>query len=179
MPECQHNHNNQPKRIPAQSKDFVARVNKRSKPTKKQEKKRKAFKALLKARATELRNNMTDAEMHLWEELKTWPEPYACSASKNLGMYIVDFVFMKQRIVVEIDGGYHLKPEQRIKDKFRTKALNHYGFKVVRFTNDDVLYNRTAVVEAIKDGVYPKTTQYNYSVLLAAMQPKKPQDRLL
>lgn len=143
--------------------------------TQRQKRKFKELKKKLKARAAEMRENMTDAEKHLWEELRAWPEPYKCSASKNIGKYIVDFVFLKQKIVVEVDGGYHLRPEQRIKDQYRTKDLNHYGFKVVRFSNDDVLYNRTAVIESLKAGIYPQPVQYRHSLLLAAMQPGTPQ----
>lgn len=134
-------------------------------------KKREAFKKIIKQRANEHRENMTPAERHLWEVLKTWEKPYACKASKAIGMYIADFAFMEQKLIVEVDGKYHLKTAQRIKDTVRTQVLESYGFQVVRFSNDDVLYARDKVIAAIKAGIKPPPVKYHHSLLLAAMQP--------
>ncbi len=50
--------------------------------------------------------------------------------------YIADFCIPLKKIVLEIDGGYHFTPEQRIKDKKRTSDLKKAGYKVIRHSNE-------------------------------------------
>lgn len=57
--------------------------------------------------------------------------------------YIADFCDLKNRIIFEIDGGYHLTSEQKRKDSIRTKDLNRLGYKVFRVTNEEVLSGET------------------------------------
>jgi len=102
---------------------------------------------LLLERAKEMRSNPTKAEAALWESLK----------GKNLGVkfrrqhliadFIVDFVCLSKKLVVEVDGAIHeLQHEQ---DNARTEILNSRGFKVIRFNNEQVLGDVDAVVSAI------------------------------
>lgn len=60
--------------------------------------------------------------------------------------YIADFFFRQYNLIVELDGGYHSTPDQKIKDDMRTMHLRRAGYFVLRFDNsrtDDCrsLYN--------------------------------------
>jgi len=63
--------------------------------------------------------------------------------------YIPDFVCLSKRIIIEIDGGYHLEGEQPERDEERTTVLMTQGFKVLRFSNEEVLTNLDSVLEQI------------------------------
>ena len=57
----------------------------------------------------------------------------------NERLFILDFVISVNATVVEIDGGYHNTPEQQRKDKERTYLLENFGYRVLRFTNEQVM----------------------------------------
>jgi adenine-specific DNA-methyltransferase len=69
----------------------------------------------------------------------------------SVGPHIVDFVCLERWLVVEIDGGGHM--EQQRKDERRTASLESYGFRVVRFWNNDVLKNTEAVLNEILEAL--------------------------
>jgi very-short-patch-repair endonuclease len=58
-----------------------------------------------------------------------------------IGKYIVDFVSLEKKIVVEVDGGQHNEPGNMEKDEQRTTWLENEGYHVIRFWNSDVLLN--------------------------------------
>ena len=61
--------------------------------------------------------------------------------------YIVDFVCIKQKLIVELDGGQHVA--QIASDAERTAFLESNGFRVIRFWNDEMLKQTDAVLEEI------------------------------
>ena len=65
--------------------------------------------------------------------------------------YIVDFLCLKHRLIVEIDGGQHGFGAHVFRDALRDAALTELGFQVVRFWNSDVDANIDGVVETILD----------------------------
>ncbi|RUA09244.1 MAG: methionine synthase, partial [Flavobacteriia bacterium] len=65
--------------------------------------------------------------------------------------YIADFVCLKEKLIVEIDGRYHQLPENLKNDKERTDWLNSEGFRVIRFTNEEVLTNLDKVLNTISN----------------------------
>lgn len=69
--------------------------------------------------------------------------------------YIVDFVSHPKKLIIEVDGPYH-KYNQKY-DKKRTEYLESKGYRVIRFTNEEVLNNLTKVMTKIKDTLYPNT----------------------
>lgn len=104
----------------------------------------------LVARAKELRRNMTAAEQKLWYEcLRTFP--LRVLRQKPIDNFIVDFYCAKLKLVIEIDGESHFTDAAKIKDEERTRILQGYGLKVIRFTNDDVLESCEAVCQVIQD----------------------------
>lgn len=104
----------------------------------------------LKEKAKEMRNNPTETEKILWNHLSGKGfENHKIRRQHVLGEYIVDFVCLKQRLVIEIDGSIHDLNEQKEHDKNRTEWLNSKGFKVVRFSNNDILRNIKSVLERL------------------------------
>ena len=104
----------------------------------------------MQARARELRKDMTPAEKKLWQHLRDGQLDGAYFRKQHaIGTYIVDFFCAKSKLVIEVDGDSHA--EQAEYDVQRTKWLNEEkGYRVIRFTNRDVLHNTEAVLEAIR-----------------------------
>ena len=64
--------------------------------------------------------------------------------------YIVDFMLPEHGIVIEIDGPTHWDKESRSRDRARTRYINkHYGYRVVRFTNTEVIKNPATVAQTL------------------------------
>jgi very-short-patch-repair endonuclease len=95
-----------------------------------------------------LRRNMTDAERKLWSFLRgRQMEGLKFRRQHPYEDYILDFVCLEKKIVVEVDGGQH--QERIIEDGVRTKMLEKAGFCVLRFWNHEVLQKAEAVAEQI------------------------------
>ncbi|MFJ1426844.1 leucine--tRNA ligase [Capnocytophaga canimorsus] len=111
---------------------------------------------LLVEKAKDLRNNMTQAETILWEELKSKKLDDKFRRQHVIGDYIVDFVCLAKRLIVEVDGGYHNAENQQILDKERTDFLNEFGFEVIRFTNEEVIADLENVLQKIQEKLASK-----------------------
>jgi very-short-patch-repair endonuclease len=91
--------------------------------------------------ARTLRKRSTEAEKLLWSRLRGRRfEGIKFKRQVPIGSYIVDFVALDLKIVIEVDGGQH---------DMRTRILEQWGYHVVRFWNNDVLSNIDGVLEAI------------------------------
>ena len=64
-------------------------------------------------------------------------------------MFIADFICLEKNLIIEVDGGYHNATEQKEADELRTQILNEIGFKVVRFTNEEIITNIDQVTNKI------------------------------
>jgi very-short-patch-repair endonuclease len=69
---------------------------------------------------------------------------------RPVGGFIVDFYCHKAKLVIEIDGPYHMNDHQVHYDKDRTHKLNLLGIKVIRFKNNQVVHNVEEVLDEIK-----------------------------
>ncbi len=76
-----------------------------------------------------------------------------------IGDFIVDFVALHSKLVIEVDGGYHNTLEQQEADRLRTEFLNQADFKVIRFSNDDVLHDADRVLNEIKGNLNLRTDE--------------------
>lgn len=74
---------------------------------------------LMKENARSNRKNMTEAESVFWSLVKGGSLGQRCLRQHIIGDYIVDFLFRKSKVVVEIDGGYHFTEEQQKDDVIR------------------------------------------------------------
>ena len=105
---------------------------------------------LLKENAKKNRQNATEAESVFWSMVKASALGQRWIRQHIIGDYIVDFLFRRSRLIVEIDGGYHFTDEQQLYDTIRQEWLENQGFKVIRFTNQEVLFNPDYVITKIK-----------------------------
>ena len=105
---------------------------------------------ILKENAKAHRLSMTEAEKVLWNKLKDRSTGICFRRQHIIGDYIVDFVCLRSKLVIEVDGGYHFTPEQQTEDEIRTAYLQRTGFQVLRFTNEEVFLNIENVINEIK-----------------------------
>ena len=111
---------------------------------------------MLRQRARQLRKTMTEAEQALWAKLRRRQvHGHKFRRQHPLGGYIVDFVCLDKKLVVEVDGGQH--DEQHDEDVRRTRWLEQRGFQVMRFWNHQVLTELDTVVEMIAGAASPPT----------------------
>ena len=108
---------------------------------------------LLKDFAKKNKQFPTDAERVLWDHLKAKQLGIKFNRQHIIGDYIVDFVCIEKRLVIEVDGGYHSEYEQIEKDEFRTQRLSELGFSVIRFKNEEILANISNVLIIIKNNL--------------------------
>lgn len=104
---------------------------------------------LLKVFARENRINPTDAEIILWQNLRGRALKTKFLRQFIIADYIVDFVSLQARLIIEVDGAYHVETEQKEYDEGRTVRLESLGFKVLRFTNAEVLNQTDDVIKRI------------------------------
>ncbi len=106
--------------------------------------------------AKALRKNMTPQEKKLWYQyLSKYPVRFY--RQKILGKYIADFYCAKAKLVVELDGSQHFKPEEKARDEERTRFLEEYGLSVVRISNYEIDTNIEGVCRFIDSTVKKKT----------------------
>jgi chorismate synthase len=101
--------------------------------------------------AKQNRKNPTQAEEKLWQQLRDRKvQGYKFRRQHPVNGFIPDFICLEKKLIVEIDGGYHSKEEQREYDEIRTKWLTaNNNYKLIRFTNEEVLKETEKVLKAI------------------------------
>src|SRR3972149_11874035 len=101
----------------------------------------------LKQYARDLRNNMTDAERHLWSKIRM-RQLCGCQfyRQKIIGDYIVDFFCPRAKLVIEVDGGQHYFGKVAQSDRNRDEYMKNCGLRVLRFSDIEVLGNVEGVV---------------------------------
>ena len=102
----------------------------------------------LKDHARENRKNPTEAEDALWQAVRNNALGFRFRRQHAIGRFIVDFVCIEKKLIVEVDGAIH--QNQIREDEERTAILEHEGFRVIRFTNTEVLQQLPFVIEKIK-----------------------------
>ena len=105
-------------------------------------------------RAKELRREMTPAEKLLWQEVRAKKLGVRFRRQQVIAGFIVDFYCHKAALVVEVDGDIH--DLQKDEDARREKVLSEMGLRIVRFRNDEVVKELSAVVGKIKELIHKK-----------------------
>ena len=108
---------------------------------------------LLWAFAKENRNNPTEAESLLWFYLSNKQLGVRFRRQHIIGQYIADFACLEKMLIIELDGGYHSLPEQQISDEQRTANLQERGYRVIRFTNEELFNGIDLVLTKIKNAL--------------------------
>ena len=94
-----------------------------------------------------LRSRMTDAEQKLWRELRFEQLGVKFRRQHPIGDYVIDFACIKERLCIEVDGAQHA--QQALYDERRTGFLKQQGYRVLRFSDREVLTSIESVKEAI------------------------------
>jgi very-short-patch-repair endonuclease len=98
--------------------------------------------------AQTLRQQQTPAERRFWAMLHAWRSSgWHFRRQSPIGVYVVDFVCKRHRLVIEIDGDSHYSPEGLAHDFRRTAHLARRGYRVLRYTNREVMDNPDGVFE--------------------------------
>ncbi len=102
-----------------------------------------------------LRKNQTEAEKFFWNKVRNnqlglnfrrqYPLVYYVDSTRKL--FIADFICKEKKLVIEIDGGIH--ELQKEYDEARTSIINQLGYKVLRFTNDQVFNNFSEIKKVL------------------------------
>lgn len=101
-------------------------------------------------RAKKLRREMTPAEKILWKELRTNKlNGIHFRRQQIVHGYFADFYCHQHELIVELDGGIH--ELQKEYDAEREEYLIALGFRIIRFTNEDITGNLKGVLQKIVD----------------------------
>jgi very-short-patch-repair endonuclease len=100
------------------------------------------------AYAKQMRREMTEPEIRIWLKLRAkWFGAVKFRKQKVVGPYIVDFSSNDPKLAIEIDGDTHAVRE--VYDATRTRFLEEQGYRVIRFSNRDVMENLEGVLETL------------------------------
>jgi isoleucyl-tRNA synthetase len=119
---------------------------------------------VLKNFARENRKNQTECEAIIWNEVRNSKLGVKFRRQHAFGGYIADFVSIPSRLLIEIDGEIHEK--QKSYDQLRTKFINQFGFKVLRFSNKEVKETLSSVLKTIQEALTPSPVERGQGVRL-------------
>ena len=97
-----------------------------------------------------LRKKSTPAEVFFWQIIRN--NKFKGKKFRRLysvGKYIIDFYCPEEKLGIELDGEYHFYPEQILYDKTRTDYIESFGIKILRFENNEILFNIENVLSEI------------------------------
>ena len=100
--------------------------------------------------AQQLRREPTDAAVRLWSRLRAKQLGVQFTREFQIGSAIADFACRRAKLVIEVDGGQHADSAT---DEARTRMIEGYGYRVIRFWNNDVLRNTDGVVVRITEAL--------------------------
>jgi very-short-patch-repair endonuclease len=104
--------------------------------------------------AYDLRKNTTEAEEILWSHLRERQmEGVKFRRQHPLKDYAPDFFANELKLAIELDGSYHNESVQRFYDKDWEEIITSYKIVVLRFINEDVIYNIEIVLSIIRDKI--------------------------
>jgi very-short-patch-repair endonuclease len=118
--------------------------------------------ALTFKKAELLRQNTTLEENLLWTILNDRTRfKYKFRRQHPINIYIVDFYCHSLKLIIEIDGGYHMTENQQKYDLERERDLQLFGLKVIRFKNTEITGNIEKVISEIKHEISVLTLAAN------------------
>ena len=104
-----------------------------------------------------LRTNSTDAEQHLWRLLRNRQlAGHKFRRQHPIPPYIVDFICLEHRLIIELDGGQHA--DAVAYDEARTNYLESQDYRILRFWNHEVLSNTDGMLTIIHEALNTKAS---------------------
>ena len=105
---------------------------------------------LLHEFAKENKQHATEAEQLLWHFIRGSQLGFKFNRQHIIGKYIADFVCLDKKLIIEVDGAYHSQEKQQVWDEYRDDFLKSNSYKILRFTNNEVLFNMDSVLDKIR-----------------------------
>ena len=104
-----------------------------------------------------MRQRATPSEARLWQAIRDHKVAnLGFRRQRPVGRYVADFCCVTRRLIVEVDGDYHLAPEQQELDRERAAHFTGRGYVVLRVTADEVMRDLPGILEKIRRaGVAP------------------------
>ena len=110
----------------------------------------KSVYSVLKEKAQHMRKEPTETENVLWRFLCDAQLGYKFRRQHIIDSYIVDFACLQKKLIIEVDGKYHLETEQQELDKQREQRLKSLGFTIIRFANEQIIHDTDNTLLTIK-----------------------------
>ena len=108
------------------------------------------YRMSLLTNAKKLRKQSTPTEIKIWQSLRSRRfEDLKFRRQCPFGAYVVDFICIEKKIIIEIDGGQHNEPKQQEYDEKRSAYFNKLGYRVLRFWNNEVFCQFDVVMDLI------------------------------
>ena len=105
---------------------------------------------LLRDNVHQQRNHHTEAEYILWQQIRRKQLGVKFRRQQIIDNFIVDFVCLEKQLIIEVDGKYHADGEQKELDAVREEKLKYDGYRIIRFTNEEITNNIDHTIECIK-----------------------------
>ncbi|PVD52575.1 leucine--tRNA ligase [Terrimonas sp.] len=128
---------------------------------------------ILKEYGRHNRKNPTPAENLLWQNIRNNKFGIKARRQHAIKGYIVDFALLEARLIIELDGAYHNEEQQKIYDDARTKFLNEFGLRLIRFKNEEVMDNVSGVIERIKTAIVEQKQDSNTNAGVPLLREEK------
>ena len=123
------------------------------------------YKKGLKQLASELRQQCTQSEAKLWEQLKGRKVAgHKFLRQKPIGDYIADFYCKELHLAIELDGLSHDSEEVMDKDAVKERYLNSLGIRVLRFPDGEVMNDMRIVLREIKFVIQERVSIYGKKI---------------
>src|SRR4051812_39164439 len=105
--------------------------------------------------ANDLRHRMTRGEVYLWKDVlrASKMRGYPFRRQRPVLKYIADFLCKDLKLIIEVDGASHDNPTQAERDIVRQRALETAGFKVIRFSDEEVIDKIEFVIAEIEKAI--------------------------
>ena len=103
--------------------------------------------------AERLRRDMTASEKIIWDRVCKNQLGVRIRRQHPVWKFIADFYCHEVKLITEIDGGIHLRPENKEYDISRDTILKEFQIEILRFTNDEVINGPELVIEKIKRAI--------------------------
>ena len=115
---------------------------------------------VIKEMRDNLKKNLTKEEALIWQYLRNKKIGHKIRRQHIIENFITDFVCLRKKVVIEIDGEIHL--QKKVEDELRTQRLRELEYEVIRFTNKEVLANIELVIQKIKGVLDQRNDIENY-----------------
>lgn len=100
-----------------------------------------------------LRANGTVAEKILWKFIRKNQLGYKFRRQFSIENFVADFCCEEVKLVIELDGWTHDSEKTRVKDEYKQAALEAKGYKVIRFTNEQIYGDIEKILKVIGDSL--------------------------